>query len=122
VPRILDIAVIDDDESVRMALADSLSSLGYAIHGYASAEEFIAATDGTLFDCVVTDIHMPGMSGLDLIRYLVIHGFSSPFVLITARSEADLESKAAAAGATCLLRKPFETADLVNCLERALGR
>ena len=62
-----------------------------------------AATAGASFNCVVTDIHMPGMSGIDLMKRLAAEGSTTPVVLITARSDSNLEAKAAAAGAACLL-------------------
>lgn len=118
--RDLEIAVIDDDESFRVALVESLSSLGYGADGYASAEDYIRAIEDKLFDCVVTDIHMPGTSGLDLMKLLAARGGTTPVVLITARSETNLEAKAAAAGAACLLRKPFEINELIECIEGAV--
>jgi FixJ family two-component response regulator len=120
VARDLEIAVIDDDDSFRVALVESLSSLGYGADGYGSAEDYIGAIGGRSFNCVVTDIHMPGMSGLDLMRHLAILGVTTPVVLITARSDRNLEAKAAAAGAACLLRKPFEIKDLVECIQGAV--
>jgi FixJ family two-component response regulator len=119
VSRELLIAVIDDDESFRMALVESLSSLGYGARGFASAEEFIAADGEGSCDCVITDIHMPGMSGFDLKRLLAARGSARPVIMVTAHAEPDLEAKAAASGAVCLLRKPFETDALIDCLERA---
>jgi FixJ family two-component response regulator len=113
------IAVIDDDESFRVALVDSLFSLGYGAHGFASAEEFIAG--GTApYDCVITDIHMPGMSGFDLMRWLLADHPSVPVIMITADAEPALEASAAAIGAVCLLQKPFEAESLIDCLEEAL--
>jgi FixJ family two-component response regulator len=120
VSRDLEIAVIDDDQSFRVALVESLSSLGYGADGYASAEDYIGLIGGKSFDCVVTDIHMPGMSGLDLMKRLAAGGSTTPVVLITARSDTNLEAKAAAAGAACLLRKPFEINDLIECIEGAV--
>lgn len=117
--RELLIAVIDDDESFRMALVESLSSLGYSVRGFTSAEEFIAVDGEGSCDCVITDIHMPGMSGFDLKRLLAARGFARPVIMVTAHAEPDLEAKAAASGAVCLLRKPFETDALIDCLERA---
>jgi FixJ family two-component response regulator len=120
VPTDLEIAVIDDDESFRVALVESLSSLGYGSDGYACAEDYVRAIKSKSFNCVVTDIHMPGMSGLDLMKRLATQGSTTPVVLITARSDTNLEAKAAAAGAACLLRKPFEINDLINCIEGAV--
>jgi len=120
VSRDLEIAVIDDDQSFRVALVESLSSLGYRADGYASADDYIGLIGGKSFDCVVTDIHMPGMSGLDLMKLLAAGGSTTPVVLITARSDTNLEAKAAAAGAAWLLRKPFEINELIECIEGAV--
>lgn len=114
------IAVIDDDKSFRLALVGSLRSLDYAARGFASVEEFIAASGDKSSDCVITDLHMPGMSGLDLIRQLKAGGSTLPAIMVTGRPEPGLEAKAAAGGAVCLLRKPFETDSLIDCLEKAL--
>ena len=116
----LEIAVIDDDESFRVALVESLFSLGYGASGYASAEDYVRMIGSNSVNCVVSDIHMPGMSGLDLMKYLAVRGAKTPVVLITARSDANLEAKAALAGAVCLLRKPFEINELIGCIEGAV--
>jgi FixJ family two-component response regulator len=119
VSRELSIAVIDDDESFRVALIESLQSLGYDASGFVSAEQFVAGGGEGSSDCVITDIQMPGMSGFDLKKLLDARGSAIPVIMITARAGVDLEVKAAASGALCLLRKPFETDALIDCLERA---
>jgi FixJ family two-component response regulator len=119
VSRELSIAVIDDDESFRVALIESLQSLGYDASGFVSAEQFVAGGGEGSSDCVITDIQMPGMSGFDLKKLLDARGSAIPVIMITARAGMDLEVKAAASGALCLLRKPFETDALIDCLERA---
>jgi FixJ family two-component response regulator len=121
VPEAIAIAVIDDDDSFRVALSESLSTFGFEVRGYVSAEDFISAKGQTSCNLAVTDVHMPGMSGLDLARHLTASGSKIPAVLITARSEATLEARALAAGAVCFLKKPFEIGDLIKCIERALG-
>lgn len=115
------IAVVDDDRRFREALVESLVSLGYSARGFASAEEFFALNGQGGFGCVITDVHMPGMSGVDLKRELTARENSIPVIMITARKEPDLEAKTAASGAVCLLRKPFGTEALIDCLERALS-
>ena len=117
--REFSIAVIDDDDSFRVALVESLQSLGYDASGFVSAEQFVAGGGEGSSDCVITDIQMPGMSGFDLKKLLVARGSAIPVIMITARAGVDLEVKAAASGALCLLRKPFETDALIDCLERA---
>jgi FixJ family two-component response regulator len=119
VSRELSIAVIDDDESFRIALVESLCSLGHSAHGIASAEEFVAGEGEGSRDCIITDIQMPGMSGFDLKRLLATRGSTVPVIMITARATLNLEGKAAASGAVCLLRKPFATDTLIGCLEQA---
>ncbi len=117
--RELSIAVIDDDESFRVALIEALQSLGYDASGFVSAEQFVAGDGEGSCDCVITDIQMPGMSGFDLKKLLVARGSAIPVIMITARAGVDLEAKAAASGALRLFRKPFETDALIDCLERA---
>jgi|SRR4051812_27442647 FixJ family two-component response regulator len=119
VPRAAEIAVIDDDKSFREALVGSLSSFGYGCEGYASAEDYLQSAGSKFFDCIVADIHMPGMSGLDLMRRLAAERSVTPVILITARS--DMERDAQAAGAVCLLKKPFKTNDLIACIEKAFS-
>lgn len=113
------IAVVEDDESFRMALVDSLRSLGYGARGFVSAEDFIAWEANASCNCVITDIHMPGMSGLDLARLLAGRR-GVPVVMVTARSDLGIDAHAAAIGAICLLRKPFKTEALIDCVEKAL--
>jgi FixJ family two-component response regulator len=120
VARELLIAVIDDYTSFRAALVESLCSLGYDVRGFASAEEFVAGDGEVSFSCVITDIHMPGMSGLELQRLLIARDRRVPVILITARAEPGLEARAAASGAVGLLRKPFASDALLGCLARAL--
>jgi FixJ family two-component response regulator len=121
VAKEMSIAVVDDDRAFREALVESLVSLGYGARGFASAEEFLAGDGQDACRCVITDVHMPGMSGLDLQRVLAARESSVPVIMITARKDPNLEAKTAASGAVCLLRKPFGTEALLGGLKRALG-
>jgi FixJ family two-component response regulator len=114
------IAVIDDDESFRIALVESLLSLEYGARAFASAEEFMTWEADASCDCVITDIHMPDMSGLELARLLMRRPHRLPVVLVTARSDSHVDAQAAGTGAICLLRKPFKTDALIDCLDKAL--
>jgi FixJ family two-component response regulator len=114
------IAIVEDDESFRRALVVSLTSLGYSARGFASAEQFVAEDGDKSCDCVITDIHMPAMSGFDLKRLLTSRGFTKPVIMITAQKEPALETTATACGAICLLRKPFDDNVLIDLIERAL--
>ena len=116
----LSISVVDDDDSFRLAIIGSLRSMGYAATGFASGEEFFAAHESQSSHCVITDYHMPGMSGLELIRQLQVQGSTMPTIVITAHPEPGLETAATALGAVGLLRKPFETDGLIQCLQKAL--
>lgn len=115
------IAIIDDDESLRNALLGLVRSLGYRGLGYGSAEEFIAAGTAMASDCIVTDIQMPGLSGIDLTARLAADGCRAPVIIITARSEQVLLDRALASGAVRVLRKPFAADELIGCIEAALA-
>lgn len=114
------ISIVEDDESLRTALVGLLRSMAHDAHGYATAEEFLAADEGEI-DCVITDIHLPGMTGIEMMRRLRERGDAVPVIVVTARDEKRLLAEARAGGALCLLRKPFETQDLLDCLERAFA-
>jgi FixJ family two-component response regulator len=116
------VAIIDDDESLRLALVGLVRSLGMDARGFASAEDFLQSGEAKRFACVVTDIQMPGMSGIDLKLHLAAKGCPLPVIIITARPDPGLEEKAMAAGAVAFLRKPFEANVLIAQLEKALGR
>jgi FixJ family two-component response regulator len=114
------IAIVDDDDSVRQALTGLVRSLGYSGRAFASAEDFLAAADQSC-DCIVSDLHMPGISGLDLLQRLRSDGDRTPLILITARMAPGLRDRAAEAGVKCLLPKPFAVEELVACINRALA-
>ncbi|WP_404334739.1 response regulator transcription factor [Sphingomonas sp. MMS12-HWE2-04] len=114
------ISVVDDDEDVRLALEALIDSLGLQVRTFASADAFLAS--GTLFEssCVISDIHMPGMSGLELALTLGTVPDAPPIVLISAFATDDIRRRAAEAGAACFLSKPLDPARLVAQLESAL--
>jgi FixJ family two-component response regulator len=116
------IAVIDDDEAMRIGLIALVRSAGYAAQGFVSAEGFLGLGRDAWrdFACVVTDIQMPGLSGIELKQCLSAARSPVPVIMITGRNEAGLEERAHAAGAICFLKKPFDAAVLIRCLERAL--
>jgi FixJ family two-component response regulator len=115
------IAIIDDDETLCSSLVDLMRSIGYRAEPFASAETFLALSNLVPFACVIADIHLPGMSGLELARKLHERGGMSPVILITALSDKRLDDEAMSVGARCLLRKPFETKVLLDCVERSLS-
>jgi FixJ family two-component response regulator len=115
------IAVVDDDEDVRLALEALIDSLGLRVRTFASADAFLAS--GTLGECrcVISDIHMPGMSGLELALTLGTVPEAPPILLISAFATDDIRRRAAEAGACCFLSKPLDPARLVAQLESVLG-
>jgi FixJ family two-component response regulator len=114
------ISVIDDDESVRVATNNLLASHGYIVHTFASAEEFLRSTQQHDTSCVIADVQMPVMSGLDLLVLMRSRGHPAPFIFITAFPEENVRARALKAGAICFLSKPFAGPTLINCLETAL--
>jgi FixJ family two-component response regulator len=116
------ISIIDDDASVRAATDNLLRSLGYRVCAFVSAEEFLRS--GHLNDtaCVIADVQMPGMSGVDLQAWLLTQGNRVPFIFITAFPEKTMRARALKAGAVCFLAKPFDRLTLIRCLDTALKR
>ncbi|MCC8943580.1 response regulator [Bradyrhizobium sp. Arg62] len=115
------ISIVDDDPSMRDALAGLIRSLGHDVRVFASAEAFLASDELERFSCAITDIQMPGMNGFELKQQLSQRYETVPVIMITARAEPDLEEKAMLGGAACFLRKPIEAATLVDCLEKTLS-
>jgi FixJ family two-component response regulator len=115
------VAIIDDDEALCSSLVDLMRSTGYRAEAFPSAETFLALSNLFPFDCVIADVDMPGMSGLHLVRRFREQGGVIPVFLITALPDKRLDDEAALAGAQCLLRKPFETRALLDCVERSLS-
>jgi FixJ family two-component response regulator len=115
------VGVVDDDESVRESLPDLLRSFGYAVHAFASAEEFLCSESLETTECLILDIAMPGMSGPELQRELAASGHAIPIVFITAHGDEDARPQLLAAGAADYLLKPFSEQALVRAVRRALS-
>jgi len=98
-----------------------LDSLGYQVTAYASAESFLSDPAAREADCIITDIQMPGLSGIELKQHLDEQGVVTPVIMVTARTEASIHARARASGAACVLQKPFQEADLVRCIEGVLA-
>jgi FixJ family two-component response regulator len=116
------VAVVDDDDAVRGALSNLLSSLGLAVVTFASAEAFLASPACAEAACLIADIQMPGMSGLDLQRQLAGSGNRMPVILITAFPLDHVRRQAEAEGAAGFFAKPFDARLMIDCIERALVR
>ena len=115
------VSIVDDDDAVRTATQTFVRSLGYKTAAFASAEDFLKAPERETADCLIADIHMPGMSGLDLQKALAQQRPSLPIIFITAFPEERVRQQALAAGAACLLAKPYDGDVLVACIEMALA-
>jgi FixJ family two-component response regulator len=116
------ISIIDDDEPTRSAVAALMRAKGFSPSTYESAEGFLDARAHEVSQCVITDIFMPGINGIELKRRLNHDSCAVPVIMISARLEDRLESEALASGAFCVLRKPFKAQALIQCVERALRR
>src|SRR5450631_4350154 len=115
------ISIIDDDESIREATKGLVRSLGYRAVTFASAEEFLQSDSVSNTSCLITDVQMPGLSGIDLQRGLIARGVQMPTIFITAFPEEGTRLRALTAGAVAYLGKPFSEESLLRCLNSALG-
>ena len=114
------IAIVDDDESVREALASLMNSLGYEAVPYASAAEFMESAGRGRTSCLITDMHMPGMTGLQLHEQLIGSGDRIPTIFMTAYPDDAARKSAAQAGVDCYLTKPLREHELLACVRSAL--
>ena len=112
------IGVVDDDAALCSSLVDLMRAAGYRAESFISAETLLTCVDLLSFNCIIADVHMPGMGGLDLIRELHERGITIPIILITAIPDKHLDEEAVSRGALCLLRKPFEANSLLDWVER----
>ncbi|HEY8226007.1 MAG TPA: response regulator transcription factor [Pyrinomonadaceae bacterium] len=114
------VVIVDDDRSVQSALKDLMESAGLSARCFGSAEEFLESDQRNQTGCLVTDIRMPGMSGLDLQEKLKAEGSRIPMIFITAHSDAKIKMQAMSAGAIEFLSKPFDDEVLLEKVRGAL--
>ena len=114
------VGVVDDDEALCSSLVDLMRSIGYCAESFTSAQTLLDFDNLSSVDCIIADVHMPEMGGIDLIRKLQERGIATPVILITALPQKQLDEEPSSVGALCLLRKPFETRCLVVWIERSL--
>jgi FixJ family two-component response regulator len=119
--RLTLIAVVDDDASIRAATDSLLRSRGYAVFAFESAEDFLQSAELNGTSCVITDVRMPVMGGIQLQAILRARGCTVPFIFITAFPESVVRTQAMNGGATCFLTKPFDAPTLIKYVEIALG-
>jgi FixJ family two-component response regulator len=116
------ISVIDDDELFRRATAGLIDSLGYPVASFGSAEEFLSSDQLEQTACLISDMQMPGMSGIDLQNQLIARGYRLPVIFITAYSNSKARMQALASGALGFFDKPFSEERLISCLDQALSQ
>jgi FixJ family two-component response regulator len=114
------ISIVDDDESVRETLKGLVRSFGLKASAFASAEEFLESNRLQDTACLITDVQMQGMSGVDLQTLLLNQGHDMPIIFMTAFPEERIRIRALNAGAFGFLGKPFDEKSLIDCLDRAL--
>ena len=116
------ISVVDDDDSVRESLRGLIRSVRFAVAVFASAEEFLSSDDLRNTDCLILDVRMPGMNGLDLQRHLAASDYQIPVVFITAHGDEEARRRALNGGAVDYLLKPFSEEALLNAIDAALSK
>ena len=116
------ISIVDDDDSLRDSLNNLIRSVGFRAQGFASAEEFLNSTQLHDTECLILDVRMPGMSGLDLQRHLVAANSQIPIVFITSHADDDARERALQAGAVAFLYKPCREEMLLKAIDSALHR
>jgi FixJ family two-component response regulator len=116
------IAIIDDDASVRATTDSLVRSLGYVVFTFASAEDFLRSNRLDDLACVIADVQMHGMSGVELQAHLISQGSRVPFIFFTAFPDEQIRAQALNAGAICYLTKPFDGDSLVQGLQVALKK
>jgi FixJ family two-component response regulator len=116
------IAIIDDDVLVRQSLGDCMESAGYAVESFDSAEEFLASGSARKAACLIVDVQLPGITGLELQDRLAGAGDRVPIVFVSAQGTQANREKAMSRGATGFLAKPFRRDDLVRLVEAATRR
>jgi FixJ family two-component response regulator len=121
VPRQPMISIIDDDDSVREALWGLVRSVGYAVSTFASAEEFVNSDQLGKADCLILDVAMPGMGGIELQRRLVADHSPVPVIFITAHEDEGIRAQALRNGAEAFLIKPFSEDALLDAIQGALS-
>ena len=114
------VSIVDDDEGARNAFATFVRSLGYSASTFGSAEEFLKSEKQHDTSCLITDLHMPSLSGLDLQDRLIAEGHRIPVIFITGNPNDSARARAMKAGAVGFLSKPHDVHHLVRCIEKAL--
>jgi FixJ family two-component response regulator len=114
------IVIVDDDHAVREAMKLLMRSYGYHASTFGSADEFLESAKVHDTSCLITDVQMPGLSGIELQDWLIARGYRTPIIFITAYSDENVRVRAMKAGALAFLIKPIDCHQLVDHVEKAL--
>jgi FixJ family two-component response regulator len=116
------ISIIDDDASIRAGLSNLVRSLGFVVYSFASAEAFLQSAQLQNSWCVIADVRMPDMSGVELQSSLRAQGYGVPFIFITAAPDESVRRQVLHDGALCFLNKPFNEDTLIDCLNKVVAQ
>ena len=119
-PKASLVSVVEDDQFFRESMRRLMRSLGYSVEAFPSAADFLASPRLGETACLIADIHMPAMTGLELYRRLIDLGHAIPTILVTAYPDEDVRTRAMKDGIVCYLRKPVDEKHLMRCLRAAL--
>jgi FixJ family two-component response regulator len=119
-PKVSLVSVVEDDRFFRESMARLMRSLGYTVEAFASAADFLASPSASETACLIADVHMPEMTGLELYRDLIDAGRAIPTILVTAYPNEVDRARALDQGVICYLRKPVDEQHLIRCLHAAL--
>jgi FixJ family two-component response regulator len=115
------VAIVEDDEEIRRSMGSLLRSYGIAVEMFASAEAFLGSAHLAAYDCLVTDVHMPGMNGLEMLDVLRGRGGLLPVIVVSGLDPEPTRALAMAKGADAYLAKPVDPDDLVECMRRVVA-
>jgi FixJ family two-component response regulator len=116
------ISIVDDDEQFRAAITDLMQAMDFTVEAFPSAADFLVSPVVRYTSCLIADLHMPRMTGIELHRRLVQTGFAIPTILVTAYPEDAVRTRALSLGVTCYLSKPLDEDALLRCVRSALQR
>ena len=120
-PKALLIAVVEDDWFFRDSMRSLMKSLGYTVEAFSSAADFLASPHLIETACLIADVHMPAMTGVELYRHLIDTGYAIPTILVTGYPNDADRARALNDGVVCYLRKPVDDDHLMRCLRTALS-
>jgi FixJ family two-component response regulator len=120
-PRVQLISIVDDDDALRNSLDDLIRSIGFRTQGFPSADAFLSSNQACDTACLILDVRMPGMNGLELQRQMVAANWRIPIIFITSHADDGARARALEAGAVAFLYKPFREEELLNAIDAALN-